>query len=703
MSQRLAERLNAARRRQFVGRAGEQALFQSALASAQWPFQLLYIFGPGGVGKTSLLNEFGRLSREARVTALYLDARDIDPTPDAFQAALRRVLQLDPPEAPPTYLAGQPQRYVLLLDTVENLAPLETWLREVFLPDLPENVLVVMAGRNALSTAWRADPGWQTLVRVVPLRNLSPDEGRTYLAQHGIPQDQYTAVLNFTHGHPLALSLVADVFHQRAEAQPFQPENTPDVVKTLLERFVQKVPGPAHRAALEACSLVRVTTESLLAHMLGMSDSATDAAQSAHELFAWLRGLSFIEAGPNGLFPHDLAREALAADVRWRNPDWYAELHRRARADYVSRLQRTTGAAQQQTLFDLIFLHRDNAVVRPVFEWQSGGHLLVDAFREADRHALLAMVAVHEGSESAQLAAFWLARQPHNVQVVRDPAGKSVGFVLALALQAASPEDRAADPATRAAWSYLLKRAPLRPGEVATLFRFWMVQETYQAVSPVQSLIFVNVVRHYLTTPGLAFHFFPCAEADFWAAVFAYADLQRMPESDFEVGGKRYGVYGHDWRVTPPSAWLTLLAEREVATGAAPAPKQAVSLIVLSEGEFTEAVRAVLQDFTQPDLLRDNPLLRSRLVLERAGPQADDAARAATLQTLVRECANTLLASPRDAKLFRALEATYLKPAATQEQAAEQLDLPFSTYRRHLKAGITRLTELLWQKEIGGG
>jgi long-chain acyl-CoA synthetase len=33
---------------------------------------------------------------------------------------------------------------------------------------------------------------------------------------------------------------------------------------------------------------------------------------------------------------------------------------------------------------------------------------------------------------------------------------------------------------------------------------------------------------------------------------------------------------------------------------------------------------------------------------------------------------------------------------------AELLDLPFSTYRRHLKAGLTRVAELLWQKEIGG-
>jgi hypothetical protein len=55
-----------------------------------------------------------------------------------------------------------------------------------------------------------------------------------------------------------------------------------------------------------------------------------------------------------------------------------------------------------------------------------------------------------------------------------------------------------------------------------------------------------------------------------------------------------------------------------------------------------------------------------------------------------------------EAKLYRVLVHTYFQPLATQEQVAEVLDLPFSTYRRHLKAGLTRLSELLWQKEIGG-
>jgi len=40
---------------------------------------------------------------------------------------------------------------------------------------------------------------------------------------------------------------------------------------------------------------------------------------------------------------------------------------------------------------------------------------------------------------------------------------------------------------------------------------------------------------------------------------------------------------------------------------------------------------------------------------------------------------------------------------ATQEHVAELLDLPFSTYRRHLKAGVARVADALWSREIGSG
>jgi hypothetical protein len=693
---RVAERLSAARRHHFVGRVAERALFRSALTAAELPCLVLYVHGPGGVGKTALLREFATLAQEAGAAVCYLDARNLEPAPEPFLHALRLALDLAAEETPAGAWATRSGRHVLLLDTCELLAPLDGWLREVFLPELPENVLVVLAGRNPPAPEWRADPGWQALMHVLPLRNLSPDEGQSYLLQRGVPAEQGEAVLRFTHGHPLALSLVAEMFAQRGNIA-FQPEAAPDIIRVLVEQFVQKVPGPAHRAALEACAQVRVLGEPLLAAMLNLPDP--------HELFEWLRGLSFIEAGPLGLFPHDLARESLVADLRWRHPDWYRELHRRARIFYVDRLGASGQEEQQRLLFDLVFLHRDNPAVRPFFEWAESGGILPDALRPADRPALLAMAARHEGPASAELAANWLAQQPEGCLVFRNAQQRPIGFMQMVALERATEEQRQRDPATRAAWTYLAQHAPLRSGERATLFRFWMAEETYQAVSPVQSLIFIQAVHHYLTTSGLAYTFFPCADADFWAPVLSYADLIRRPEADFEVGGRRYGVYGHDWRAMPPAAWLTLLGDREVGIDRQPSVGEPAAgpMIVLSQPDFAAAVREALHDFVRPDLLRNNPLLRSRLVLEAAGRggAGEAADPVAVLQALLRQAAEALQASPRAVKLYRALYHTYFQPAPTQERAAELLDLPFSTYRRHLMAGVAQVTEALWAREVG--
>jgi hypothetical protein len=688
----LADRLSAARRRGFVGRTSEKSLFESLLRTSELPFHLLYIFGPGGIGKTSLLAEFSESCNRAQVQAALLDARNIEPTPDAFLSTLQNAMGLETRDEVFGVLGSTPRLYVILIDTSEKLAPLDDWLREIFLPELSGNVFVVLAGRNPLSPAWRADAGWQAYLRVLALRNLSPPESQLYLARRQISADQHKAVLDFTHGHPLALSLVADVLSLRPNVR-FSPEDAPDVIKTLLEQFVQQVPGPAHRAALEACAMAHLTTESLLGEMLNISD--------VHDLFEWLRGLSFIESGRMGLFPHDLAREALIADVRWRNPDWYAELHRRARAYYTKRLQQTRGEEQRRVLFEDIFLHRDNPVVRPFFEWQTSGGALTDTAQPTDIPVLVEMVKRHEGEASARIASYWFSRRLENVLVFRDAQQQVIGFVMMLALHSLTPGEREEDPAVKAAWTYLQRHAPLRANERTTHFRFWMASDTYQTVSAIQSLIFINIVQHYLTTPGLAFTFSPCADPDFWAPVFTYADLARIPEADYQVGGRGYGVYGHDWRVVPPPAWLELLAEREIAVNPEPIPPPTIEpLIVLSESEFATAVHDALRNFTLPDALNSNPLLRSRLVVEESGADASERAKIDALLDLLKTAAESLQSSPRETKFYRALYRTYFNPAPSQERAAEMLDLPFSTYRRHLKAGITRATEILWQREI---
>src|SRR5262245_4934074 len=86
---RLADRLAAARRGRFVGREAELELFRSALLAAQPPFVVLHLYGPGGVGKTTLLREYARVAAESSRPVILLDGRNIDPSPTGFLLALR--------------------------------------------------------------------------------------------------------------------------------------------------------------------------------------------------------------------------------------------------------------------------------------------------------------------------------------------------------------------------------------------------------------------------------------------------------------------------------------------------------------------------------------------------------------------------------------------------------------------------------------
>jgi hypothetical protein len=153
-----------------------------------------------------------------------------------------------------------------------------------------------------------------------------------------------------------------------------------------------------------------------------------------------------------------------------------------------------------------------------------------------------------------------------------------------------------------------------------------MGRDTYQAPSPALNLTAITSTISWTTRPKLAWNFIPAADPGFHQPHFTSIRMRRSPEADFEVGGRRYGLFTHDWRVEPVSVWLSTKAEREMQPdltleqleAALPRP-----LLVLSQPEFEESVRQALGDCTRPALLAANPLMRSRLVIKAVGSFAE--------------------------------------------------------------------------------
>jgi hypothetical protein len=670
----VADRLRGARRRRFVGRTAELELFRTALAAPEPPFSVLWLHGLGGVGKTALLTALADEATAAGRPPVQLDMRAIEPSPSAFRAACGSAL-------------GSARRAVLLVDTFETATALEDWLREELVPQLPARAIVVIAGRSPPSDAWRQDPGWRDLLRVVGLRNLGPDDVRDYLAGLDVSEDLHGRMLALTHGHPLALSLLADVLAQGDGGEALALSSVPDVVGRLVECFLAGVPSARHRAALELAAQARFTTAGVLRSAFG--------AEAGDALFVWLRGLSFVEAGEHGVFPHDLVREVIDADLRWRDPDAYAELHAHVRRDVVARVMDTRGRERQRALADLVFLHRGNPAVSAFWDWNSLGHVYAEPAAERDHDALLAMVERHEGAESAAIAAHWLALQPGAFAAFRGRGADPVGFVAQISLTAATEPERAGDPAAQAIWAHAQRHGAPRPGDEVLMARFAMDGERYQAPSQSFNMLTVRSTEEWVSRPRLAWYYLVFAAPEAVAPLMGHIEFHRAPEADFEIGGRRYGVFAHDWRRDGLGAWLERMNSREVAveSAAVPAPPAAIAL---SQPEFAAAVRAALRDLHRPDALAANPLVHTRAVADRGGSPAD------AVCGLVEDAVAALRGDPRDTKLARALERTYLRPAPTQEAAAELLGLPFSTYRGHLARGVERVTGWLWQRELYG-
>ncbi|MDP4263289.1 MAG: ATP-binding protein [Bacteroidota bacterium] len=683
---RLKDILQQQRKKNFVGRQKELAFFQNLLKEPEPPVHLVYIYGPGGQGKTTLLKQYADCCKESSIPFIQVDCRYIEPHPDSFQQLFQSASPFAEPGDISSAIDNHQGNVVLLIDTYEKLKPLDDWLRMEFLPELPGNVITVISGRSQLSTNWKTDPGWQSILKTFALQELSNEESTQLLSRRNIPEEQIQRIVSYTHGNPLALSIVADMFDQR-KGSHFDPLDSPDIMKTLLEQFVQEVPSPAHKAALELCSLVYVTTEKLIEEVLG--------PQMAHELFNWLTTLTFIEKGPTGIYPHDIARDAIAAELHWRNPDWYRHLHIRTQQFFISRLLKQTGEKQREILFGLIFLHRLNPAVKPFFEFQETGSSWQDKMKENDRDHLKAIVKKYEGDTAVEYFSRWLDHEAAEVWVFRDAEKTPAGFVLKINMEkiTGKTNDRVID-----ALLPYKKEWKIGEGEMMTVFRTWMSRDHYQNVSGVQSAVFLGIVQWYFT-PGLAVSMLRCVNPEFWQQILNYADLHHIPGLDHELNDQSYGWYMHDWRQRPPLAWLELMGKREINEEETSGVKIWPVEQELTEQDFTDAVYEALKQVNNPKKIIGNILLRSQLVQKANSEEPTELNLALTLADKLIKTVASLENSPKEEALHRVLYRTFINPVGSQEQTADFLYMSFSTYRRQVKKGVERVADILWLEE----
>ncbi|GLY02329.1 MULTISPECIES: ATP-binding protein [Actinoplanes] len=646
-----AERLRATARTSFVGRDAQIDRFRAMLDDRD-PARVMYVHGPGGIGKTMLLRRYADIAEAAGFPVRSVDCRTVAPTTHGLWASAAA--------------SGWRRRTVLLIDSFELCHPLAGWLWQTFLPHLSAEVRVVIACRRPPDPLWAADPGWTDLLRVIALPWLSDAEASSILDRHGVPPASRHRLLRHAAGYPLALALAT------RRAPPVDPS------ATLLGRVVGVAPSAAHQLALDVCAHAHHTTAGLLREVTG---------DGGEELFDWLREQPFIEAGRHGLVPHEPVRRHLDDDLRWRDPEGYRKLHARIRRHFTGRLRTVTGAAELPIVAALTHLHHRAEGSGPhLRSWPHDG-LREEPYHPDDRAALMELAASAEGPAGAEAVAFWSDRQPEAFHVHRHTVtGRLTGFVGCLLLNG---DDDASDtdPVAGDARRHLRDTADLRPGERFNVVRFLVSPQRYYQPSPATDLGILRVTAQLFTTPRLAATYVAIPASADWHRFLDYFGFTELPGLH---QGRR--LYTHDWRTVPVSTWSRTLDQR-VLDGAAPWPPP---LAVLTADAFTQGVRQALRVLDDPVRLAASPLLRTRVVAAEHGDPVTG------LRRVIERAAAELGADRRLHDTHEALRVAYFGRRIPYAVAAERLGVAESTFKRRLRAAVDGICRSLWQQELDG-
>ncbi|MEM1415467.1 MAG: hypothetical protein AAGH15_11225 [Myxococcota bacterium] len=661
----LGGRLRAARARGLVGRGAEVARFEAVLGAPE-P-RLLWVHGVGGVGKSTLVRRWVELARARGLAAATVDLQLVEGSPEGIEAELATAFGVRA-EGLAEHLLDAP-RVVLFFDTWEHGASCEAWMREAFLPALPAESVVVFASRRAPGVTWRTDPGFRELLLELPLANLDDESAARFLATEDVPEDRREALVALTRGHPLALTLAAEVARDAGSARL---EESPRLLSALMDRFVASVPSEAHRAALRLTAHARFTDETLLRDVVGGDVSA---------LFDWLRALPFVTGSARGLVPHALARDVIDADFRWRDREGYGALHRRLGRVLLDRIEGPEPAALE-AFFDFLYLFRPDPRLHEAMDFDQLGTGWVDV-PPPDEHAALVdrARALYPDNPGAQILAHWLARRPEDVRVFRDHRGVARLVTLHTTLDAFEAEDRTADPSLATVADWVDAQGGLEPGKRVVLSTQIF---TDPAISPLLKLRHHWSLYATIRTPDVAFATILCS-AGFRRFAAAHGVVAELPV-ELAMTGPALGFVA-DLRSVPRRGWSEALLDRvlgEESPDGRPVPAG------LPPGAIEAAVRAALRLYNREDELEVTQLASTACIQTGAFP---------SVKALLDAALESLDGHPKDRKLLRALHAAYVRPAPTREAAAERVGVPFSTYRRHLKKGTERVAAWIVRRE----
>lgn len=553
MTVKLADLATQRSSRALVGREHERATLLQLLEEGG-P-RVAWVHGIAGIGKSTLLAAFLGQARDAGATVVRLDGRAIEPTERGFLSALsaaiggktagaaeaaERLGQLDP-------------RVVLALDNCEVLRLLDAWLRQVFVPSLPDHVRVILVGRESPVSGWRESPGWADLVLSLRLTTLPDGDADELLKRIDVPEGQRHAINRFARGHPLALRVAAAAVKARA-ALDLEHVASEAVIEVLTSLYLGDL-DLGTRLALDAAAVVRRSTLSLLSAML--------PDRAPQDAFDRLKSLPFVELGADGLVLHDAVQQVIASTLRAADPTRYRQ-YRQAAWKQLSSEVRTAGTSDLwRYTADMLYLV-ENPVVREAFFPSTSTAYSIEPARPRDATAIAEIIERHETPTVAAALLAWWEHLPQSFRVARDVSGRLAGFYAMFEAHEAIPGWLETDQIVRTWWKHL-RDSPV-PGHQRALFVLrWLDREKGEMPSGVQAACWLDIKRAYMELrPNLRRVYTAVMDLATYAPVVTRLGFRPFPGSDVDVDGITLHSAVLDFGPASIDGWLAGLVAAEL-------------------------------------------------------------------------------------------------------------------------------------------
>ena len=374
-------------------------------------------------------------------------------------------------------------------------------------------------------------------------------KSRLLLLQCGVDEMDTQRVASFTHGHPLALKLAVAAIVERPDLNLKEVESQ-RVVSELAQLYLSDVSDPIGRITLEAASVVRRTTCSLLSAML-----PNIAPNDAYDR---LQALPFVENSSDGLMIHDLVQQAIAARLRSADPERYYHYRRRAWQQLRSEFSVGSRATIWRYTADMIYLI-DHPGVHNAFFPEDAHIFAMDSAKPEDEEPIFDAVLRHRGSEMANIVRHWWQVQPSAFRVARGRHMEIVGFHCMLQVGPLDDGAQFTDPLTSLWWQHLQSN-PIPEKQLALFLISWISVEKGEACSPVQGMLWMDIKRTYMEYPQTRRIYGIFFDRKFWMPIFEALGFRAIEPSPV-LDGKQYINIVNDFGQQLVPGWMAGLVD----------------------------------------------------------------------------------------------------------------------------------------------